>query len=104
MEWITILAIGTAYVIVFVLIAIGRHWEWTGFGPSVPSKPEGVEVRGAKTLWDWLVVLIGPLAGRRWAAGLEQANPPPRTSQPSFLHQKGGRYFASDLYRRPRSS
>ena len=45
--------------IVFVLIVYAGYrfnWGWTGFGPET-SEPK----QHAKTLWDWLQLLVIPL-------------------------------------------
>ena len=44
-----------AVAAVVVLIRVGQYYEWTGFGKSVQPQPR-------KTLWDWLQLLIVPLA------------------------------------------
>jgi hypothetical protein len=49
-------------LILFILVRIGYRYEWTGFGGA--SHPKG-RVEGhpaSKTLWDWLELLMVPLA------------------------------------------
>jgi hypothetical protein len=43
-------------VAVFIVAAYRRRWEWTGFAGSA------AEGRESKTLWDWLQLLVIPLA------------------------------------------
>ena len=49
-----------AVVAVFVAVAYLRRWQWTGFTAS--SRAEDLEQASSKTLWDWLQLLIIPLA------------------------------------------
>jgi hypothetical protein len=59
-----------AVVVLFVLVVIwpgwGYHWEWTGLGPTNTNGLSGsVEVTQyvpKKALWDWLQLLVVPLA------------------------------------------
>jgi uncharacterized protein YjbI with pentapeptide repeats len=44
------------------LIRIGYDYQWTGLGEAELPKHEDVEFRPRKTLWDWLQLLIVPLA------------------------------------------
>jgi hypothetical protein len=44
------------------LIRIGYNYQWTGLGEAKLPKQENVELRPRKTLWDWLQLLIVPLA------------------------------------------
>src|SRR5215218_5549255 len=43
-------------VVLVVLIRIGRAYHWTGFSQSKVAE----DVQPAKTLWDWLDLLIIP--------------------------------------------
>jgi uncharacterized protein YjbI with pentapeptide repeats len=45
----------------FVVLAYRRHWHWTGL-PAAPAASTGAEDRPAKTLWDWLQLLVIPVA------------------------------------------
>jgi uncharacterized protein YjbI with pentapeptide repeats len=57
--------LGAATVVVaavVVLIRIGQHYQWTGFGESVRPKADNQEIQPRKTLWDWLQLFIVPLA------------------------------------------
>jgi uncharacterized protein YjbI with pentapeptide repeats len=58
------LVVGTvaAVAAIVVLIRVGQHYEWTGFGESSHPKSDSQEVQPGKTLWDWLQLLIVPLA------------------------------------------
>jgi uncharacterized protein YjbI with pentapeptide repeats len=47
---------------VVVLIRVGQHYQWTGFGESVQPKSGDQEIHPRKTLWDWLQLFIVPLA------------------------------------------
>ena len=51
-------AIAAAVVIAFTTLAYVRGWEWTGFA----ERRRGDEVLPARTLWDWLQLLVVPLA------------------------------------------
>jgi uncharacterized protein YjbI with pentapeptide repeats len=57
--------LGAATVVVaavVVLIRVGQHYQWTGFGESVQPKSVDQEIHPRKTLWDWLQLFIVPLA------------------------------------------
>jgi uncharacterized protein YjbI with pentapeptide repeats len=57
--------LGAAAVVVaavVVLIRVGQHYQWTGFGESVRPKADNQEIQPRKTLWDWLQLFIVPLA------------------------------------------
>ena len=59
-----VLGVGAAVVLLTVVVAltrIGYRYEWTGFGEDVRPKTDAQDVRHAKTLWDWLSLLIIPL-------------------------------------------
>ena len=47
--------------VAFVVLAYVRGWRWTGFVGS-PAGGDSDAVRPAKTLWDWLQLLLIPLA------------------------------------------
>ncbi len=49
-------------VILGVLVAIGYRLEWTGFGDSVREVGKDKDLRRAKTLWDWMQLLVVPAA------------------------------------------
>jgi hypothetical protein len=51
-----------AVAAIVVLILVGQHYEWTGFGESSHPKSDSQEIQPRKTLWDWLQLLIVPLA------------------------------------------
>jgi uncharacterized protein YjbI with pentapeptide repeats len=59
---LTVLRAATVVAAVVVLIRIGQHYEWTGFGNLVQPKPDNEDFQPRKTLWDWLQLLIVPLA------------------------------------------
>jgi uncharacterized protein YjbI with pentapeptide repeats len=59
---LTVLGAATAVAAVVVLIRVGQHYQWTGFGESVQTKPDNQEIQPRKTLWDWLQLFIVPLA------------------------------------------
>jgi hypothetical protein len=46
---------------VFVVLAYRRQWHWTGL-PAARAASPGAEDRPAKTLWDWLQLLVIPVA------------------------------------------
>jgi len=59
-----VLEVGAAVVLLTVVVAlarIGYRYEWTGFGEDVRPTTDAQDVRHAKTLWDWLSLLIIPL-------------------------------------------
>ena len=47
--------------ITFVVLAYRQHWQWTGL-PAARSEPTDAEGSRPKTLWDWLQLLVIPLA------------------------------------------
>ena len=55
-----LVAAAVVVVAAFVALAYLRRWQWTGFATS--SRGEGAADRSTKTLWDWLELLIIPLA------------------------------------------
>src|SRR5207245_667122 len=57
-HWIVMLIIILAPLILVGIMLGGYwfHWTWTGFGPET-SEPK----QHAKTLWDWLQLLIVPI-------------------------------------------
>src|SRR4051794_38048549 len=66
---------GTVVVIgLILLIVIGYGFTWTGFGHSRITKEDSEEVRQARTLWDWMQLLIvsAVLAGvGLWFSGVQ---------------------------------
>ncbi len=58
----TVLGAATVVAAVVVLIRVGQHYQWTGFGESVRPKLNNQEIQPRKTLWDWLQLFIVPLA------------------------------------------
>ena len=72
--------LGAATVVVaavVVLIRVGQHYQWTGFGESVQPKSDNQEIQPRKTLWDWLQLFIVPLALAAiglWFAAQQDAN------------------------------
>jgi uncharacterized protein YjbI with pentapeptide repeats len=59
---LAVLGAATTVAAVVVLIRVGQHYEWTGFGKSVQPKSDNQEIQPRKTLWDWLQLFIVPLA------------------------------------------
>lgn len=49
-----------ALLVLTILARLGYRYEWTGFGEDVRQKTETQDIRRAKTLWDWLQLLIIP--------------------------------------------
>ncbi len=47
-----------------VLIVLGYiyRWEWVGVGETYRPKPTDQDIRRGKTLWDWMQLLIVPVA------------------------------------------
>ena len=68
---VAVLAVAAA--VAFTVIAYRRDWRWTGLpadpGDGTPAAPP----RPAKTLWDWLQLLIVPLVLALAAFGLNAA-------------------------------
>jgi uncharacterized protein YjbI with pentapeptide repeats len=59
---LTVLGAATVVAAVVVLIRVGEHYQWTGFGESGQRKLDNQEIQPRKTLWDWLQLFIVPLA------------------------------------------
>jgi uncharacterized protein YjbI with pentapeptide repeats len=59
---IRILLAVVASAILVGLIYVGYSYEWTGFGRSVVPLSENQDLQRAKTFWDWLQLLVVPLA------------------------------------------
>jgi uncharacterized protein YjbI with pentapeptide repeats len=57
---IVAIAIIVGIVVVVLLIQLGYHADWTGFNRHVDRIPSGEQDQPAKTLWDWLQLLIIP--------------------------------------------
>jgi uncharacterized protein YjbI with pentapeptide repeats len=54
MSWLALVAAAVAVLVVaFIVAAYVLRWEWAGFAEAGPDRP-------AKTLWDWLQLLIVP--------------------------------------------
>lgn len=50
-----------AACVAFIVLAYVRGWGWTGFTPGRAAEPGDATERSARTLWDWLQLLIIPL-------------------------------------------
>lgn len=61
MTWIAFACAGLA-VAVFIVLAYVRRWRWTGFAAEGRSTVDDEQFQPAKTLWDWLQLLVIPLA------------------------------------------
>ena len=62
MTWIPFACVGLALA-VFIALAYWRGWGWAGFAETpTKKKVDGKDVQPAKTLWDWLQLLVIPLA------------------------------------------
>src|SRR5438128_1123169 len=59
---VVIIAAGVLVVALIVAIILGYwlNWEWTGLGSYIPPT-KGSNFQRAKTLWDWLQLLIIPV-------------------------------------------
>ena len=53
--------VALAFIVVFVHTANRRRWHWTGLTEVWLPTREGEQLRPAKTLWDWLGLLVIPL-------------------------------------------
>ncbi|HYN84609.1 MAG TPA: pentapeptide repeat-containing protein [Pyrinomonadaceae bacterium] len=59
---LVVLAAAGLITLIVVVARVGSSYEcdWTGFGRCVEPVPEGSELRRAKTLWDWMELLVVP--------------------------------------------
>jgi uncharacterized protein YjbI with pentapeptide repeats len=48
-------------VVILLITTVGYHTEWTGFNQRIDNVPSGHQEQPAKTLWDWLQLLIIPV-------------------------------------------
>lgn len=99
-RWKVILAIIVLIIVIPVLIRIGYNLAWTGFGEYIgPAVPGNQTFQRAKTLWDWMQLLIIPavLAGGA-AAGAYWLNESARKREQAFTEQraKAERDIAAD--------
>jgi hypothetical protein len=53
--------VALAFIVAFVHTANRRRWHWTGLTEVWLPTREGEQLRPAKTLWDWLGLLVIPL-------------------------------------------
>src|SRR5690349_14566796 len=57
---LTILVL-TVLLVLFILTVAIFGWDWTGFNSKAgPRLPNNEQYRAAKTLWDWLQLLVIP--------------------------------------------
>src|SRR4051794_21216566 len=65
-----------AFVTGVIVLAYKRRWHWTGLPAHPGNKRRGQPSAPAKTLWDWLQLLIVPLvlAGVAFALNASQAS------------------------------
>jgi hypothetical protein len=61
MSWLPLACVGLALA-VFIALAYLLRWPWAGFAEIPKAKDDAAGVQPAKTLWDWLQLLIIPLA------------------------------------------
>ena len=61
LPWLPFACVGLALTVLIVL-AYRRRWRWAGFAEVRRDRTDGAEVQPAKTLWDWLQLLVIPLA------------------------------------------
>jgi hypothetical protein len=98
MVWLPVACVGLALVALFIWQAYRREWRWTGFAAVTTTRPdeptqasqgtEATDVQPAKTLWDWLQLLVIPLALaglavllNGWQSGREQEREDRREEQ-----------------------
>ena len=62
MSWLPYALLGLA-LMVFIVLAYRHRWRWTGFAESRRKQADHEDVQPAKTLWDWLQLLVSRL---RW--------------------------------------
>lgn len=60
LSWPLYASVGVALA-VFTVLAYRRRWRWTGFA-GIHRKDADVEIQPARTLWDWLQLLVITLA------------------------------------------
>jgi hypothetical protein len=61
LSWLPFACVGLALTVLTVL-AYRRRWRWAGFAEIRRDTTDDAEVQPAKTLWDWLQLLVIPLA------------------------------------------
>ncbi len=61
MVWLLLSIAGVLAFAIFVSLAYRRQWQWTGL-PVVRLETKATQVVPAKTLWDWLQLLVVPAA------------------------------------------
>jgi uncharacterized protein YjbI with pentapeptide repeats len=61
MSWLTLACVGLALT-VLIALAYRLRWRWTGFAEVRTPRTGDEDVQPAKTLWDWLQLLVIPLA------------------------------------------
>ena len=62
---IILLALIAVVIVLIILVILGYifNWSWTGLGPYIsPPHTTGTDFQRGKTLWDWLQLIIIPLA------------------------------------------
>lgn len=61
--WVAVALVGLGTVLLLIWPGWAYRWSWTGFGAFVsPPHPKDTDYQRAKTLWDWLQLVIVPLA------------------------------------------
>jgi uncharacterized protein YjbI with pentapeptide repeats len=60
MSWL-LFAFLTLALTVFIVLAYHRRWRWAGFAETRRNKADDEDAQPAKTLWDWLQLLVIPL-------------------------------------------
>jgi uncharacterized protein YjbI with pentapeptide repeats len=65
--------VALAFIVAFVHTANRRRWHWTGLTEVWLPTREGEQLRPAKTLWDWLGLLVIPLVLAALAFALNSA-------------------------------
>jgi uncharacterized protein YjbI with pentapeptide repeats len=95
MSWLAFASIAIVVAAIgFVAAAYWRHWTWTGF-TELGSGEEGEAAQPAKRLWDWLQLLLIPLALAAAAFVLNQL-------QSDREHQREDRQAAAERLREDR--
>jgi uncharacterized protein YjbI with pentapeptide repeats len=61
LSWLLFACLGLVLA-VFIAVAYRRGWRWTGFTENRRRMTDDEEVQPTKTLWDWLQLLVIPLA------------------------------------------
>src|SRR5215212_1444758 len=60
--WAVVVGIPLITLVVLIVLGYVYQWEWVGVGEAYRPKPTDQDIRREKTLWDWMQLLIIPVA------------------------------------------